>query len=72
MTFVKQQPKPATLSVYRMMSGLTREEESQYLSYFREFIHWLSTDEGTLTRGIFLVHQADMLRVISSVRFYKV
>ena len=47
MTFVKQQPKPATLSVYRMLSGLAEHEKTLYLSYLREFIHWLSTDEGT-------------------------
>ena len=48
MTFVKHQPKPATLSVFRMMSGLTREEEKLFIAYFREFLLWLSTDEGNL------------------------
>ena len=50
MTFVKHQPKPATLSVYRMMSGLTTSEEKHYISYFREFLLWLSTDEGSRTK----------------------
>ena len=31
-----------------MMSGLTRSEEKQYIAYFREFLLWLSTDEGII------------------------
>jgi len=46
MSFVKIHPKPATLSVYRMMSGLNRQEEMFYRTYLKEFILWIHTDEG--------------------------
>ena len=49
MSFVKIHPKPATLSVYRMMSGLNRQEEMFYRTYLKEFILWIHTDEGTLS-----------------------
>ena len=45
MSFVKIQPKPATLSLYRMLSGLNRKEENEYQDFFQEFIHWLDSDE---------------------------
>ena len=45
MSFVKIQPKPATLSLYRMLSGLNRKEETEYQDFFQEFIHWLDSDE---------------------------
>ena len=45
MSFVKIQPKPATLSLYRMLSGLNRNEENDYQRFYWEFIQWLDSDE---------------------------
>ena len=45
MSFVKIQPKPATLSLYRMLSGLNRNEENEYQRFYWEFIQWLDSDE---------------------------